>query len=91
LPVRPVLFQGLSRKDWKKHHKKICKLLNVGHGDMQAWNSCHTSRQIALKEVFEEEERNLPKGMKRFFIYFEESTFEGSRAAAQKMKKFAER
>jgi hypothetical protein len=22
------------KKDWKKQHKQICKLLNVGHGDM---------------------------------------------------------
>ena len=54
-------------------------------------NSCHTSRQIVLKENFEVEERSLPEDEKRFYKLFTESTFEGSRAAAQNMKKYAKR
>jgi hypothetical protein len=51
----------------------------------------HTSRSVAFKERFEIEERMLDEDDKRFFKLFEESTFEGSRAAAQKMKKIAKR
>jgi hypothetical protein len=72
-------------------HKKICKLLNVGHGDMQVRTNDHTKRSNALKEVFERGGRSLDEGMKRFFKLFQESTLEGSRAAARKMKKFAKR
>jgi hypothetical protein len=94
VPVRLVLFQGLSedRLDWKEQqHKQICKLLNVGHGDMQVLNGIHESRLIKLKGVFERDKHNLDEGMKRFFNRFEESTFEGSQAAAKKMKKYAKR
>jgi hypothetical protein len=40
MPVRPVLFQGLSEEDWKKH-KQICKFLNVGNGAMQVRTDLH--------------------------------------------------
>jgi hypothetical protein len=80
-----------QRKDWKTQHKKICKLLNVGHGDMQVWTRAHTSLRSDIQDTFERNERDLSDGMKRFFTLFEESTFEGSRAAAQKMKKYAKR
>jgi hypothetical protein len=85
--------RACQRKDWKKQHKKICKLLNVGHGDMQVRNPIHTNRSNALKEEFERGERSLDENedCKRFFKLFQESTFEESRAAAQKMKKFAKR
>jgi hypothetical protein len=83
--------EACQRKDWRKQHKKICKLLNVGHGDMQVRNDNHVSRSIILKEAFEEGERRLDEEDKRFFKLFEESTFEGSRAAARKMKKIAQR
>jgi hypothetical protein len=43
--------------DWKKQHKKICKLLNVGHGDMQVRSDVHTSRSIDWKELFETQEQ----------------------------------
>jgi hypothetical protein len=79
-----------QKKDWKQH-KKICKLLNVGHGVMQVRNAIHTSRSIGMKEDFGKEQRSLTEDMKRFFKLFEESTFEGSRAAARKMKKIARR
>jgi hypothetical protein len=78
--------RACQRIDWKKQHKKICKFLNVGHGDMQMRTEEHTSRQAALKEQFE---RVLSEEAKQFFKLFEESTFEGSRAAAQKMNKYA--
>jgi hypothetical protein len=47
----------------------------------------------AMKEEFEAQERclDMDKDLKRFFKLFQVSTFEGSRAAARKMKKIAER
>jgi hypothetical protein len=84
--------RACQRIDWReKQHKKICKLLNVGHGDMQVRTDDHTSRQIHLKDQFESYERKLNEDVKRFFKFFTDSTFEGSRAAAQKMKKIAKR
>jgi hypothetical protein len=80
-----------QREDWKEQHKKICKHLNVGHGGMQVRNDIHTSRQSEFKEEFEEAGRSLDDDEKQFFKLFEESTFEGSRAAARKMKKIAKR
>jgi hypothetical protein len=81
--------RACQRKDWKKQHKKICKLLNKGHGDMQIRTEDHISRQIHLKEMFERQVHRLDEDMKRFFKLFEKSTFQGSRTAAQKMKKLA--
>jgi CRISPR/Cas system-associated endoribonuclease Cas2 len=63
----------------------------VGHGDLQVRRNIHTRRQIEGREVYEGEERGLDEGKKRFFKLFQESTFEGSRAAAQKMKEYAKR
>jgi hypothetical protein len=83
--------KACQKQDWGKQHKKLCKLLNVGHGDMQVRTPNHTRLSIASKEQFESIERSLDEDMKRFFKLFEESTFEGSRDAAQKMKKIAER
>jgi hypothetical protein len=83
--------KACQRKDWRERHKRICKLLNVGHGDMQVWSAMHTQRSISLKEQSERIERSLAKDMKRFFKLFEKSTFEGSQAAARKMRKIAER
>jgi hypothetical protein len=81
--------KACQREDWKKHHKKICKLLNVGHGDMQVRRPVHTSRSTESKEQFEMLERSFDEDVKRFFKLFEDSTFEGSRAAALEMKKIA--
>jgi hypothetical protein len=83
--------KACQKNDWEKQHKKLCKLLNVGHGGMQVRTEDHTSRHAALKESFEEGERNIHVGDKRFFKLFQESTFEGSQAAAQDMKKYAKR
>jgi hypothetical protein len=80
-----------QRQDWSKQHKKICKLLNVGHGDMQVRTSIHTRHSIRLKEHFETQERRLVEDDKRFFKLFQESTFEGSQDAARKMKKHAKK
>jgi hypothetical protein len=80
--------RACQRIDWQKQHKKICKLLNVGHGDMQVRTEEHTSLSIESKEEFEMNERN-EEAVKHFFKLFEESTFEGSRAAALEMRKFA--
>lgn len=46
-----------------------------------------------LKENLERAERNLAEGggEERFYKLFQDSTFEGSRAAAKKMKKYAKR
>jgi hypothetical protein len=81
--------RACQRIDWKTRHKQICKFFNVGHGDMQVRNDVHTRRINRLKESFESNEDVLYEDMKRFFKLFQESTFEGSRAAAQKMKKIA--
>jgi hypothetical protein len=78
--------KACQREDWKKQHKKICKLLNVGDGDMQVRANAHINRG---KERFERGERSLDGDKQLFFKLFTESTFEGSRAAAQKMKKYA--
>jgi hypothetical protein len=83
--------RACQRIDWKKQHKRICKLLNVGHGDRQMRNDRHESRSNKFKDDFEITERNLDEGKKRFFNLFRESTFERSRDAAKKMKKYAKR
>jgi hypothetical protein len=83
--------RACQRKDWKAQHKQICKRLNVGHGDRQVRTDYHTGLNVTLKEQFEAVECLLDEDGKRFFKLFEESTFEGSRAAARKMKKIAKR
>jgi hypothetical protein len=83
--------RACQRIDWKKQHKQICKLINVGHGDMQLRTNEHMRRSIALNENFEASERSLDEDGKRFYKLFEESTFEGSPAAARKMKNIAKR
>jgi hypothetical protein len=83
--------KACQKKDWKTRHKKICKLLNVGHGDMQLRTEDHTRLSTLMKEQLEAGERSLDEDMKRFFKLFQESTLEGSRAAARKMDKYAKR
>jgi hypothetical protein len=83
--------EACQKKDWKTRHKKICKFLNVGHGDMQLRTEAHTEKSNVLKELFETGKRSLDEDMKGFFKLFEESTFGGSQAAARKMKKIARR
>jgi hypothetical protein len=80
-----------QKKDWRKQHKKICKHLNVGHGDMQLRDSMHTWRSTRLKEQFVAQESSFDEDTKRFFKLFEESTFDGSRAAALEMNQIAKR
>jgi hypothetical protein len=58
---------------------------------MQVRTDLHTSGSIRLKEVFEEGNNLLDEELERFFKLFQESTFEGSRAAAREMKKIAKR
>jgi hypothetical protein len=81
--------KACQMKDWKKQHKKICKLVNVGHGDMQVRTEFHTSQAIDCKKQFESEQQCLEEDDKRFFKLFEESTLEGSEAAALGMKTYA--
>jgi hypothetical protein len=83
--------RACQRKDWKQQHKKICKLVNVGHGDMQVRTEEHTTFSISLKEESEKDKQLLNDGVKGFFKLFEESTFEVSQATAQSMTKFAKR
>jgi hypothetical protein len=83
--------RACQREDWKKQHKKICNFLNVGHGYMQVWDEDHTNRSNYMQRLFEESERSFDEDDKRFFKLFQESTFQGSRAAARKMKKIAKR
>jgi hypothetical protein len=78
--------KACQREDWKQH-KKICKLLNVGHGDRQVRSDIHTSRLMQMKEQYKREEDSFNEDIRRFFNLFTESTFEGSRAAALKMRK----
>jgi hypothetical protein len=78
-------------EDWKKQHKKLCKLLNVGNGDMQVRTDIHESNQIEVKDAFEEDQRSLDEDLKLFFKLFQESTKDGSRAAALEMRKIAKR
>jgi hypothetical protein len=82
--------KACQKKDWRKH-KRICKLLNVGHGDMQFRTDAHTSLSIDCKEVCDRRERTLDENGRRFFKLFQESTFEESQAAARKMKNYAKR
>jgi hypothetical protein len=82
--------KACQRQNWKQH-KRICKLLNAGNGVMQVRTDEHTILYLRTKEVFEEGERSLDEDGKRFFELFENSSEEGSRAAAQKMKKIAKR
>jgi hypothetical protein len=83
--------KACQRIDWKKQHKQICKLLNVGHGDRQVRDDIHTDGSIAFKEQSERGERSFDENEdgKRFFKLFRESTFEGSRAVARDMKMIA--
>jgi hypothetical protein len=83
--------RACQKEDWKKQHKDICKLLNVGHGDMQVRTSAHINRSITLKKVIYEGGRSIDEDGKRFFKLFDESTLEGSQAVARKMKKIAKR
>jgi hypothetical protein len=80
-----------QRKDWKNQHKKICKRLNVGHGDLQLRSQVHESGFMQIKEQFETNEHSFPANMKKFFKLFQESTLEGSEAAALEMKKIVKR
>jgi CRISPR/Cas system-associated endoribonuclease Cas2 len=57
---------------------------------MQVRQDAHESRQISI-QAQEMRQQTFDEGKKRFFKIFQESTFEGSRAAAQKMKKYAKR
>jgi hypothetical protein len=83
--------RSCQRKDWKPRHKEICKLLNVGHGDMQVRCDMHTDRVKARQKDFEGLKGSLDEEMKRFFNLFEESEFEGSRDTAREMMKIAKR
>jgi hypothetical protein len=56
---------------------------------MQVRDDIHTSHSTDLKERFEREESSLHKDGKLFFKLFQESTFEGSGAAALKMRNIA--
>jgi hypothetical protein len=85
-------FKACQRKDWKQQqHRQICKLLTVGHGDRQMRTDIHMRLSKVTEEQFERKEQKLEESDKRFFKLFQESTFEGRRAAAQKMKKYAKR
>jgi hypothetical protein len=82
--------KACQKYDWEKQHKKLCKLLNVGHGAMQVRSDLHTRRFIQNREAFEKGERSLTEDTNRFFKLFQESTQDGSRAAALEMRKIAE-
>jgi hypothetical protein len=79
-----------QKKDWKEH-KKICKFLNAGDGAMQVRHPEHEGTAAWMKEGLREEERSFNDDIRQFFKLFTESTFEGSQAAARKMKKIVAR
>jgi hypothetical protein len=79
-----------QKKDWKAH-KKICKSLNAGDGAMQVRSVLHEKASAKTEEIFREQEHRLDEDGKRLFKLFTESTFEGSKAAARKMKKIINR
>jgi hypothetical protein len=58
---------------------------------MQVRTDGYMNACIYIKQGFERNERILDEDLKRFFKLFQESTFEGSRAAALEMKKIAKR
>jgi hypothetical protein len=58
---------------------------------MQVRNGIHSEQSIALNNAIEDLRRGLDEDGKRFFSLFEQSTLEGSQAAARKMKKIAKR
>jgi hypothetical protein len=77
-----------QKKDWKEgEHKKICKYLAGGDGAMQVLSDIHMQEAAEREEQFRDTERSLDEEGKRFFKLFTQSTFEGSQAAARKMKK----
>jgi hypothetical protein len=58
---------------------------------MQVRIGTHTKKSLSLKIGIEHARRSFDEDWKQFFKLFEESMFEGSRAAARKMKKIAKR
>jgi hypothetical protein len=60
--------EACHRKGWRKQHKQICKLLNVGHGGMQVRSEKHVRRSPYLKEIFEKGERSLKEDVKRLLL-----------------------
>jgi hypothetical protein len=86
--------RACQREDWKKRHNKICKLLNVGHGDMQVRHDDHTRQAIRLKEDFEINQRMIDEDedANNFFQLFREgSTLEESLPALFYMQQIADR
>jgi hypothetical protein len=78
----------------EKKHKKICKLVNVGHGDMQVRHDDHTSQAIHAKEDFQTNQRIIDEDedAKNFFLLFREgSTFEESLPALLYMQHISDR
>jgi hypothetical protein len=59
--------KACQRNDWKNQHKKICKIINVGHGDLQVRDDVHTERAIMFKQQFEDEHNSLEGGGRRFY------------------------
>jgi hypothetical protein len=82
--------KSCQKADWKQH-KQICQFLNVGDGVMQVRTDVHVNAHANVEEIFQGTERTFDEDRKRFFKLFTESTHEGSRAAAQEMKKIAAR
>jgi hypothetical protein len=90
---QPAMYcsKALSEEGLEAAAQANLQASQQGDGDIQVRHEQHTSLSVNLKEVIERNEGSLTEDTKRFFKLFEESTFEGSRAAAQKMKKIAKR
>jgi hypothetical protein len=74
-----------KKQDWKQH-MQICKFLCVGDGSMQLRSDDEVEGSKTHRVAFEENERRfVDEDGKRLFKLFNESTLEGSQAAARTM------
>jgi hypothetical protein len=80
MPVRPVLFQGLSEGRLEETQANL-QVSHVGNGAMQR-TDLHIERSMKLKEEFEEGERSLTRD-EAILQTIQDSTLEGSPAAAR--------
>jgi hypothetical protein len=97
MPVRAVhvLLPGLSEGRSEEAAKENLQASQRGgHGGMQVRDAGHTSQAIQMNERFENERDIIDEDeedLKQFFKLFQESTFEGSWAAALEMRTIAKR
>jgi hypothetical protein len=96
MPSRPVLLQGLSKERLERRRAQenlqvSQRGCSVGDGAMQVQNPEHEGFATKREESFKTTERSFTDNIRQFFKLFTQSTFEGSKAAARKMKKIINR